>query len=314
MKNREHQLDKLIENYLKNKSCGEERKLLDRFAKSFRKKLDWDEEQMGNKAEIGSDIRRKVVQQTQQNRQKMARYRQIGWGISIAASLMLVIGLSFWIQNPAPKTQLFGMETGAKMDSLQLPDGSVLFLSPDTRVNYDQNFNRKTREVELVKGNAFFKVARDPRKPFIISSGAIKTKVLGTSFNIHMGTDGYRVTVHTGKVNVASDSESVNLVPLQEVNYAIAEGHLSVKTVSRAAISPWYNRDITLTDQNLKTILDLVEQKFGLETIRVGQELLDLHATVFIAREASLESVLQQINYITNLKLKANGKEISCSI
>ena len=314
MKNKEHQLDKLIENYLKDESSGEERKLLDRFTESFSKKLNWDEEHMGNKAETGSGIHRKVAQQVQQNRQKMAHYRQIRWGISIAASLMLIIGLSFWMQKPASKTQLFSMETGAKMDSLQLPDGSVLFLSPDTRVSYDQNFNRKTREIELVKGNAFFKVARNPNKPFIISSGAIKTKVLGTSFNIHMGTDGYRVTVHTGKVNVSSNSESVNLIPLQEVSYAIGEGHMCINTVSRAAISPWYNRDITLTDQNLKTILDLVEQKFGLETIRVKQELLDLHATVFIAREASLESILQQINYVTNLKLKANGKEISCNI
>ncbi|MFA5328573.1 MAG: FecR family protein [Prolixibacteraceae bacterium] len=312
MKNNEHQLDKLIDNYLKDKSSTDEHDALDLFAESFRKELGWEEEQMGNKDEIASGIWQKVTQYRIQSRRKTIRYRKIGLGISVAASLTLIVGLSFWFQKPVPDTQLFSMETETKMDSLFLPDGSVLFLSPGTKVNYDQNFNRKTREIELVKGNAFFKVARNPQKPFIITSGAIKTKVLGTSFNIHMGIDGLRVTVHTGKVNVFSDSESVNLVPLQEASYSMANAHLSISTVSLAAISQWYNSDITLADQNLKTILDLVDQKYGLETIRVEQKLLDLRATVFIAREATLESILQQINYITNLKLEVHGKEISC--
>jgi transmembrane sensor len=312
MKNNEHQLDKLIDNYLKDESPTEEHETLDLFAESFRKELGWKEEQMGNKDEIASGIWEKVTQYRNQSHQKTMRYRKIGLGISIAASLTLIVGLSFWLQKPVSNTRLFSMETEAKMDSLLLPDGSVLFLSPGTKVNYDQNFNKKTREIELVKGNVFFKIARDPQRPFIITSGAIKTKVLGTSFNIHMGIDGFRVTVHTGKVNVFSDNESVNLLPLQEASYSMGNAHLSVSTVSLAAISQWYNRDITLADQNLKTILDLVDQKYGLETIRVEQKLLGLRATVFIAREATLESILQQINYITNLKLEVHGKEISC--
>ena len=312
MKRREHQLDKLIETYLKNESSREERRLLDGFAESFRNKPE--EVQMGAKSQLATDICREVVRQIQQNRQKRTLVKQLSRGISIAASLILIMGLSFLMLQPTSEPQRFCMETGATTDSLQLPDGSKLFLSPGTRVSYDKNFNLKNRQIELEKGNVFFKVARNPQKPFIITSGAIKTKVLGTSFNIHLGSDAYRVTVHSGKVNVFSDSESVDLLPLQESSYSIGNGHLSVRTVSRAAISPWYNSDITLTNQNLRTILDLIEQKFGLETIRLQQELLDLRATVFIARDATLESILQQINYITNLKLEAHGKEISCRI
>ena len=313
MKNKEgHQLDRMIENYLKNKGPANERHLLDKFAADSFKKQDWDGEQMGDKTAIVSEIWHKISRHQIENRRKTIRSRQIRTGIAIAASLILIFGVSFWMQRPDRKIQLFSMETGSKIDSLKLPDGSVLFLSPDTKICYNNRFNRKARNVELVKGNAFFKVTRNPQKPFIITSGAIKTKVLGTSFNIHMGTDGYRVTVHSGKVNVASASESVNLVPLQEAGYSLSNGRLSVNRVSREAISPWYNHDITLTGQNLKTILDLVEKKFGMEAVRVDPGLLSLQATVFIAREATLESVLQQISYITNLKMEAHGKEIIC--
>ena len=313
MKNKEHQLDKLIENYLKNESSENEHLLLNQFAKSFRKKLDWDEVQMGNKAEIATEIRQKVTQFRIQRQQKRIRSKRIQLGVSIAASLLLVIGLSFWLQSSIQKTEVFYAETGSKIDSLQLPDGSVLFLSPETKVCYDNHFNHKTREIELVEGNAFFKVARNPQKPFIITSGAIRTKVLGTSFNIHMGIDGYKVTVHTGKVNVSSASESVNLVPFQEVSYSTNNQKLSVTRVSKEDLSPWYRSDLTLTDQSLKTILGLVEKKFGVGISRIKAEQLTIRATVFIARDASLESILQQINYITNLKLEANGKEISCN-
>ena len=308
MKNNKDLLNNLIEDYLKEKDSADEKHLINLFSESSCNNLDWDEQQMGNKTEIASDIWKKVMQ----SRRKTKRHKQIRWTISIAASLILVIGLNFWLQKLNHAEQLISIATSERMDSLLMPDGSVIFLSPDTKIQYNNNFNHKTREIELVKGNAFFKVARNPQKPFIINSGAIKTKVLGTSFNIHMGADGYRVTVHTGKVNVSSDNEAVNLVAFQEATYSALDGHLSINAVSRDFVSPWYNRDITLTNQSLKTILNLVEQKYGLKAIRVNPEQLDFRATVFIACDATLESIIQQINYITNLKLEAHDKEISC--
>lgn len=312
MKNNEHQLDKLIENYLKNESTPGESSLLDRFAEKYQGKPDWEERQMGNKVTIGSDIRNRINQHTLQSTGKPPAHKYAWLRISIAASVIVIIGLSFLIREQAPQSQLLGMETGARMDSLKLPDGSVLYLSPQTSVSYNKNFNRTIRKIELTKGNAFFKVARNPQKPFVIRSGGIVTKVLGTSFNVQVLEEGCRVTVHSGKVNVSSASRSVDLVYRQEASYSNISHALSVGQVAQEDMIPWYNADVTFNDKSLKTILKLVEKKYGVEMKQIEQEHLSLRATVFIAKDASLGAVLEQINYITNLKLEVHGKEINC--
>lgn len=312
MTNKPHKLDELIRNYLGEKCSPEEQRLIDDFVDKEQNELNWDSKTMGNKQSIFSLINNTVLEQTRAKRARLIRKQRIGWAISVAASLLIFLGVYSWMKFTPEKLQLYSFSTQANADSLLLPDGSLIYLSPQTELSYDNRFNRKTREIKLVRGNAFFKVARNPQKPFVISSGEIKTKVLGTSFNIHTGHDGYRVTVHTGKVNVSSESESLILLPLQEASYSAASKRLSLGQVSPAAISPWYNSDITLADQSLETILNLIEQKFNLDTIRVANEKLDTRATVYIARNASLASIVEQLNYISNLKFEIHENELSC--
>ena len=312
MTRKPHKLDELITNYLAGKSNPEEKRLLDDFVVKEQSELNWDTQAMGNKQEVFAFINDRILAQTRVNRTRLIRKQRIGRGVSIAASLLILIGIYSWFKMTPEKPLMYSFRTEAKADSLLLPDGSIIYLSPETELSYDSRFNAKTRDIKLARGNAFFKVARNPQKPFVISSGEIKTRVLGTSFNIHTGHDGYRVTVHTGKVYVSSSSESIDLTPLQEASYSSASKRLSIGEVSPAAISPWYNRNVTLADQSLATILNLIEQKFNLDTIRVESQKLRTRATVYIARDASLISIVEQLNYITNLKFEIHGKEISC--
>lgn len=312
MKKEQHQLDELIEKYLDNKCSSLERELLDKFTEREKHRLAWNEEFMGNRKDVFTAINQKIEERSRAKRDKQTRLRRLSLGISVAASLTLIFCFSVWLKSSSPQAELFSLQTGAKADSLLMPDGSKIYLSPETQISYTSEFNKEKREISLIEGNAFFKVARNPQKPFIITSGAIKTKVLGTSFNIHTGHDGYRVTVHTGKVNVASESENVNVIPLQEVSYSTNSGKLSVSQVKPIDISPWYNHDITMADQKLETIVRLIEKKYGLETTHLGPNQQELRVTVFIACDAELETVLEQINYITNLKMVRNGHEIIC--
>lgn len=307
-----NKLDGLINSYLDGTSSPGEQQLLDNFADQAQNDLRWNDAQMGNKQAVFNAINRTIRNQTRPATSRFSRRQRIGWSVSVAASLLLLVGIYSWLKMTPPTTQLYSFSTRAQADSLALPDGSVIYLSPETELSYDSRFNSNSRTIELVRGNAFFKVARDPEKPFIISSGAIRTRVLGTSFNIHCGNGSFRITVHTGKVNVSSEAESVDLLPLQEASYSLATKKLNTTRVSPAAISPWYNSNVTLADQSIGTILNLIEQKFNLDSIQVESEKRDTRATVYIARDASLQSVLEQLNYITNLKFETDGKNLSC--
>jgi ferric-dicitrate binding protein FerR (iron transport regulator) len=73
-------------------------------------------------------------------------------------------------------------KSGAK-SRLTLPDGTKVWLNAESRITYNNNFNTKTREVEL-EGEAFFDVVKNPYSPFIVHTTGIDIKVLGTAFNV----------------------------------------------------------------------------------------------------------------------------------
>lgn len=64
-----------------------------------------------------------------------------------------------------------------------LPDGTLVWLNAGSRINYDKNYGATLREVNLI-GEAFFDVARNAEKPFVIHTASIDIKVLGTRFNV----------------------------------------------------------------------------------------------------------------------------------
>ena len=127
--------------------------------------------------------------------------------LSIAAVWLVVmsaIGLNIYYANSKSKPlQQFITHAGERA-RIKLSDGSQVWLSPQSKIEYPKEFTGAAREVKLT-GEAFFDVTSDKEHPFIIQSGALSTKVVGTSFNIKSYTEHESavVTVLTGKVNVS---------------------------------------------------------------------------------------------------------------
>jgi transmembrane sensor len=139
---------------------------------------------------------------------------------SMAASVLLVIGLGWWFINknsPSEKTNSLykGIISQIKEPLIQeinntdkpklvaLNDGSSVLLQPKSRISYPQSFTGTKREVFLY-GEAFFEVAKNPDQPFFVYANGLVTKVLGTSFIISaFDTEkDVKVVVKTGKVSV----------------------------------------------------------------------------------------------------------------
>jgi ferric-dicitrate binding protein FerR (iron transport regulator) len=125
-----------------------------------------------------------------------------------AAIVVCVIGLYFFrstlvkFSNPVHQQETSSL-TGERKKIL-LADGSMVWLSPNSKLNYPDKFNETQRTVSL-DGEAFFEVAHDAEHPFVIKTGKVNTVVLGTSFNIsaYPKQNTISVTLVTGKVAVA---------------------------------------------------------------------------------------------------------------
>ncbi|MDZ7855897.1 sigma-70 family RNA polymerase sigma factor [Sphaerotilus sp.] len=99
-----------------------------------------------------------------------------------------------------PQWQTAFATSAGRIGRLPLPDGSELTLDADSAVNVRLLAGR--REVQLLRGGAFFDVARDTARPFIVLAGPARVTVLGTRFSVEMGPRGVDVAVESGRVAV----------------------------------------------------------------------------------------------------------------
>jgi transmembrane sensor len=125
--------------------------------------------------------------------------------LAAAATLAAVlVGGWWWINAFTPRTA-FQTAVGEHA-SIELPDGSMLQLNSNSlaRVDYDD----RMRLVRLDRGEAFFKVQHDTRRPFWVVAGDSWVRAVGTEFSVHVRTSGVRVTVNEGIVRVVAAAES----------------------------------------------------------------------------------------------------------
>ncbi|HEY9004726.1 FecR family protein [Ohtaekwangia sp.] len=151
-----------------------------------------------------------------------------------------------------------------------LSDGTVVWLRPGSHIEYPNIFSNAIRTIQL-KGEAFFDVAKDHHRPFIVTTGNVTTKVLGTSFNIKAYKDAstIEVSVMTGRVAVqmkpenTSDSSSVFLTPNERVTYVKAENRLLKETSAQLPeLAMWQQATIVFDNVPVATVLPLLEEKF----------------------------------------------------
>lgn len=166
-------------------------------------------------------IKATVLGNLQKKARTTNRRRIVLWSSLSAAASVLVIMLSIYYnkgtglslhstaKDESTQTQ-FQTITNESPEAklLTLEDMTQITLRPNSRLDIANNYNETDRRVSL-KGEAFFLVAENAKKPFIVSTGSVMTKVLGTSFTVSAPENGNQiiVTVKTGKVAVSTTAD-----------------------------------------------------------------------------------------------------------
>ncbi|WP_281225908.1 FecR family protein [Flavobacterium aquiphilum] len=292
-----HSLEYLIDKSLQKNTSEAEENLLNDFVSNEYKNANWDEIAMGSSDEASINIFENIQFRIEKKKTFNPFLKYMA-----AASILFLIGLGVLFKPSISTAKQLTFKTLDTPKSIQLSDGSKIYLAANSLFKYPEKFDADERKVSLLKGNAFFEVAKDRKHPFIIQSGDLKTRVVGTSFHIQLSKSKCEVIVVTGKVNVSAKGQNVDLVPNEEALFT--ENKLTKQMAEKAYQVNWYNTDITLNQTTLKQVITILQYKYGVSFEYKNDKVLDMRLTVFIKKEASLESVLEQINYITNLKFK----------
>jgi len=155
-----------------------------------------------------------------------------------------------------------------------LPDGSKVKLNAESKISYLKPFDEHQRIVRL-EGEAFFEVRPDKARPFIVRSGNLNTKVLGTSFNIkaYPGGQHILVAVKTGLVSVEnknqklvnSQNKSILLTPMEMATYSEATNKTSVTGFDPDKVLAWKDGTLYFENATMEEFIAKVERWYGVE-------------------------------------------------
>lgn len=227
---------------------------------------------------------------------------------AMAASLLLLMGLSFFVYQSSINTitKQYATKPGEHA-KIMLSDGTKIWLNAGSRLKYPAKFKGDTREVYLT-GEAFFDVAKDKKHPFIIHTDKMDTKVLGTSFNIQAYPDNatQEVSVLTGRVNVKSTvtEENVYVTPGQKVVFKSKSNKLQAFTdIPLNSISLWRKNIIVFEDAPLPEVIATINRKYNV-TIEIGNKNLNNLKISAYFKELPVEQVVALVCNIINADYK----------
>ena len=236
---------------------------------------------------------------------KPGKYRGILLAASVAAAVIIVALLALQTNNKQVlKNELAANVVTTRPGSkskVQLPDGTQVWLNADSKISYKNNFLGDIREVTL-SGEAFFDVVKDKTRPFIIHTGSIDLKVLGTAFNVRSYPN-----EKTTETSLIRGSVEILLHNNPDKKYILKPNEKLVvnNSITKAAGSKNQDEN-TGQDQQIMTLSKILFDKQDSSNIetRWTNDLLDFDGTPFANIVTELERLYKVKFIIKDEKLK----------
>lgn len=194
---------------------------------------------------------------------------------------------------------------------INLPDGSVCWLNSESEVKFLSNFSDSSRDIYL-KGEAYFEVAKDKNRPFIVHAPTISITALGTVFNVNSFPDEPKetVTLIEGKISVScKDNFFSEILPGEAVSYDKEK-----KTSAKMKVDPneaiiWKNGIIQFNKETYHTVFSKLERWYGVKFKIIGKPIDDLKYSASFKNEL-LVNILESISYGHEFEFKIDGKNV----
>jgi ferric-dicitrate binding protein FerR (iron transport regulator) len=254
-----------------------------------------------------------------------------GWKYAAVAAVIagVVFFTGIWQQKR--------LQTGNEMNeiatrkgsrsNIRLTDGTQVWLNADSKLTYAASFSGKTREVVLT-GEAYFDVAHDSTRPFIIHTGKANIRVLGTTFNVrnYPQENALEATLMRGKIEVSftdRPNEKIILKPLEKIVIAkeqvtgVSNTPVEKIVVTSAtyadkdsviAETAWMSDKMVFINQPLERIAQELERSFGI-TITFKTAAVKDYRYTGVFDQVSLEKIMQIIQLSKKIKYTIIDKQ-----
>ena len=192
--------------------------------------------------------------------------------------------------------------------SLELADGTRVWLNTESKLRYPVAFTGDERRVEM-DGEVYFEVAKNREKPFVVTVNGVDIRVLGTSFNVSAYQEDVVTTLVTGKVQLKKGDEQVVLLPNQQAIWS--DDKFKVKQVDARNYVLWKEGIFYFEDVDLETILDDMARWYNVTIFYVNPTLKKMKFSVEIKRYEDINEILRRIEQTKRVKFEIKDRTIN---
>ena len=235
----------------------------------------------------------------------------------VAAVLLLLLGIGYaigsWRGHSVPDIVVQNQLITAKGSKgrFTLPDGSVVWLNSETRLTYPNQFAGDKRLVTL-EGEAYFEVAKDAKKPFVVQAGEIDVEVLGTCFNVdsYSSDELVQTALLNGSVKISGKTikEPVYLKPNELFRYRKSDQVSSVEEAKVGLYADWIKDRLVFDNDYLSDILISMEGRYNMD-IECPKPFAASTRLSFTIRQESIEEVLEAISLIAPIRYEIKDRK-----
>lgn len=185
----------------------------------------------------------------------------------------------------------------ARMYSIKLADGTVVHMNAATSLRFPFAFNGNKREV-YIDGEAYFSVAPDPRRPFIVHTKQGDVNILGTDFNINTYGSNFIVSLVSGSVIVQPKKGAKKQIkPCEETVLDPVSLELSLQEINSELLLGWMHGEYRFRLQPLADVCKTAERLYGIKIAFDNQQLATLKYSGTIDAKEPIGTFLEKLRY-----------------
>ena len=328
MQNEPNHIDLLISNYLSGEASRTEKDELNRWIgeSPANKRLFEESERIWTNAKVNfpasqirfdrEKIKDQIIRQTSGSAKTVAFPTWI-YRVAAVLALPIMLGIGWYLgasKNNAENQLCEVTAPKGQISKCVLADGTEVWLNAGTTIKYDPSLSGNTREV-MLDGEAYFKVSKNKRKSFVVSTKHAQIKVLGTIFNLkaYSAENKVETTLEEGSVAFSlneSATQPVVMKPGEQLVYNIQEKKITLGMVETYLHTAWKDGKFVFKDADLKTIIAELERLYDVRIHLDNDSLSRLHFRGMFEYEQNIFSALETLERTTNIKYRMNGRDI----
>jgi ferric-dicitrate binding protein FerR (iron transport regulator) len=321
---------RLMDNYLEGELSPEELKLLQRWYDSFDESvigvpgMENEETTQKLKAELDARIFQ-TVSGSSKDAMPIRKLKIWQW----AAAILLIAAFSsvllFFVvegrHNDKEAAKFAQYPTYHKVNTgirqikkLSLPDGSIIHLNANSTIRVPTQLGHHKRAVFLDEGEAYFEIARDSLRPFIVQTQALRVKVLGTAFNIksYKTMKDVTVAVQHGRVQVSDARQLLEELSANKgLIYGKEDGRKNIVDLKSANVDAWIGGIVHLEKAVFEELAQAMYNLYGVHLKSKDPRTAHNHYNMTLRSDRPLNEVMAIICNIHRTNYRRKGDEIT---